>query len=197
VSERADAADDAADDARDVQLAHGADAVAADAARAALVERRRERLRIYLATMIGDDTVAEDLTQESFRRAFEKLSTLEDPARFGSWITSIAVNLCRDHLRARVREHDDLDEVQARHVRHGALTSVMRRESAEVLARAIDRLPILLREAFVLFHVQRCSYRGMAELTGASEGALQVRCHRAKALLRRQLGDVVDTHWGE
>jgi RNA polymerase sigma-70 factor (ECF subfamily) len=75
------------------------------------------------------------------------------------------------------------------------LSSIVRRESVVALALAIDRLPVLLREAFVLHHVEGLGYEEMAEITGARANALQVRNHRARALLRQQLGAVVDTMW--
>ncbi|MFY9343308.1 MAG: sigma factor-like helix-turn-helix DNA-binding protein, partial [Planctomycetota bacterium] len=76
-----------------------------------------------------------------------------------------------------------------------ALSSLVRREDAVQLALAIDRLPILLREAFVLFAVEALPYGEIAAITGAAEGTLQVRVHRAKALLRQQLGGRVDSWW--
>jgi RNA polymerase sigma-70 factor (ECF subfamily) len=79
--------------------------------------------------------------------------------------------------------------------RRSALSSLVRREDAVRLALAIDRLPILLREAFVLFAVEGMPYSEIAAATEVTEGALQVSVHRAKALLRQQLGDQVDTWW--
>ena len=79
--------------------------------------------------------------------------------------------------------------------RRSALSSLVRREDAARLALAIDRLPILLREAFVLFAVEGLPYAEIAAATGVAEGTLQVRVHRAKALLRQQLGAVIDTWW--
>ncbi len=72
---------------------------------------------------------------------------------------------------------------------------MVRREDAALLALAIDRLPILLREAFVLFAVENLAYVEIAAITGATENTLQVRVHRAKALLRQQLGARVGTWW--
>jgi DNA-directed RNA polymerase specialized sigma24 family protein len=72
-----------------------------------------------------------------------------------------------------------------------------RKTEGRPLDLAIDRLPILLREALVLHIVEGLPYADIAEITGASVDALHVRAHRAKALLRKQLGSVVDTFWVE
>ncbi|MFN3240761.1 MAG: RNA polymerase sigma factor [Planctomycetota bacterium] len=165
------------------------------AAFAELVAPHRERLQRYLVTMTGDEHTAEDVLQEGLRRALEKLDQLQQAERFGSWLLSIACNVCRSHLRREVqRAHggDDLLQQMCDHHRT-ALSSLVRREDAQRLRLAIDRLPILLREAFVLFAVEGLPYAEIAAATDVAEGTLQVRVHRAKALLRQQLGDVVDS----
>ena len=165
-----------------------------------LVLRHGDRVLRFLATMTGDDAAAEDLRQEALRLALERLAQLTEPARFGSWLLAIAANRCRNHLRDEVRRRaaggdEPVLDAPPDRGRRSALSSLVARESAELLALAVDRLPILLREAFVLFHQEQLPYAAIAEITGASEGALQVRVHRARALLRQQLGRVVDTWW--
>lgn len=165
------------------------------AAFAALVGPHQDRLLRFLTTMIGDGVAAEDLRQDVLRLALERIGQLRDAARCGSWALAIAVNHCRHWLRREVlrsaRGGEMLDDLPGQG-RRSALSSLVRREDAARLALAVDRLPILLREAFVLFHVEELPYAEIAELTGASAGTLQVRVHRARALLRQQLGDLVD-----
>jgi RNA polymerase sigma-70 factor (ECF subfamily) len=166
------------------------------AAFATLAERHGERIGRFLSAMTGDDALADDLRQDAMRLALERCGQLQDPDAFGSWLLAIAVNRCRQHLRADVQRRafgaslDDLPDQ-----RRSALSSLVRRESQELVLLAIDRLPILLREAFLLFHVEGLPYRDIAAVTGAAENTLQVRVHRAKALLRQQLGAVADTAW--
>ena len=164
---------------------------------AALVERHSDRLTRFLVTMTGDEHLADDVRQQALAQAMTALPTLREAARFPNWLLSIACNACRKRLRSDVqRAHagdDALAEVAEN--RRSALSSIVRREDATRLALAIDRLPILLREAFVLFAVEGLAYADIAAVTAASEGTLQVRVHRAKALLRQQLGSAVDTWW--
>ena len=176
-----------------VQRAQAGDA----AAFATLAEAHGPRLLRFLQTMTGDDHVAEDLRQDALQRAMTKLPQLEAPAKFGSWLLSIACNRCRNHLRNEVQRAHAGDDAMAdvAEGRRSALSSIVRREDAARLALAIDRLPILLREAFVLFAVEGMPYAEIAAATEVAEGTLQVRVHRAKALLRQQLGDQVDTWW--
>lgn len=164
---------------------------------AALAERHGERLTRFLVTMTGDDHLAADVRQEALQLALQRLDQLREPTRFGSWLLSIACNQCRKRLRDQVQRHhagaDALPELAANH--RSALSSLVRAEDAVQLALAIDRLPILLREAFVLFAIENLPYAEIAAITEVAEGTLQVRVHRAKALLRQQLGARVDTWW--
>lgn len=164
---------------------------------AMLAERHGERLTRFLVTMTGDEHVADDVRQEALQQAMTRLTQLRDPTKFGSWLLSIACNQCRKRLRSDVqRAHlGDAALAEVAEGRRSALSSLVRHEDAVQLALAIDRLPILLREAFVLFAVENLSYAEIAAVTEASEGTLQVRVHRAKALLRQQLGARVDTWW--
>jgi len=167
------------------------------AAFATLCERHTPRLERFLITMTGDEHTAADVLQQTLQLAMTRLDQLRDPTRFANWLLSIACNECRKRLRSDVqRAHhggDALDDVPER--RRSALSSLVRREDAVRLALAIDRLPILLREAFVLFAVEGLPYAEIAAATGVAENTLQVRVHRGKALLRQQLGASVDTWW--
>ena len=164
---------------------------------ATLAQRHGDRLTRFLLTMTGDEHIAGDVRQESLQLALTRLDQLREPAKFGSWLLSIACNQCRKRLRADVQRAHQGDDALAEVAegRRSALSSLVRREDAVQLALAIDRLPILLREAFVLFAVEGLSYAELAAVADASVGTLQVRVHRAKALLRQQLGARVDTWW--
>jgi RNA polymerase sigma-70 factor (ECF subfamily) len=180
-------------DAELVALASGGDR----AAFAALSERHGERLLRFLRTMTGDEHRAADVLQQTLAQALPALPQLRQPERFGAWLLSIACNACRRELRQQVQRTDQDDAALAAITdpRRSALSSIVRREDATALLLAIDRLPILLREAFVLFAVEGLPYAEIAAITAVAEGTLQVRVHRAKALLRQQLGARVDTWW--
>lgn len=163
----------------------------------ALLATHAPRVRRFLTTMLGCPVRAEDVTQQALLRASTRLDQLADDARFASWLLAIAANAARNELRAEVLRQHAGDErlAEVAEQRRSALSSLVRREDAARVALAIDRLPIALREAFVLFAAEGLPYAEIAAITGASEGTLQVRVHRAKALLRAQLGPVVDTFW--
>jgi RNA polymerase sigma-70 factor (ECF subfamily) len=157
-----------------------------------LASAHRETIRRFLATLSSED--AEDLTQETLANAFATIDRFEGRSRFSTWLSGIALNLARQAYRAKrrrpAREDGPLDTAAAR---RGILTSLCRRELVERLDQAIDRLPVPLKEAFALRHVSELEYDEIAATLGVTEATARVRAHRARALLKSELGDDLDS----
>jgi RNA polymerase sigma-70 factor (ECF subfamily) len=164
-----------------------------------LVRRHRPRLVRLAALMTGDADEAESLAQEALSRAYAGLADFDRARPFGPWLHGIALNLCRNHLRdralrARPVAPEQLGEAAAAEGRRqGVLSGILRQEAGDHTLRAIGQLPEALREAFVLHFVEGLDYAEASEITGVAAGTLRVRAHRARTLLRANLGDVVDT----
>ena len=174
-----------------LEAALGGDCGAFDA----LVEGCRGAPARFIEAMIGDAAAAEDLVQDAARIAFEKLGEFERRGKFSTWLYSIALNLARNYRRDRARRARPADlDAQPSPLR-GALSSIVRRETAEQIALALERLPPSLREAFALRYVEGLDYDEIETITGVKARTLHVRAHRARGLLRAQLGSVVDTAW--
>ena len=163
-----------------------------------IVVLHRERIFRYLAVMLGDEAMAEDLTQETFTRALKALPKFERRSKLSSWLYQIAINLARKYFRSKASKVQSVDPeiLENRNAtRRSVLSSVVRRERAEFLAMAIDRLPNTMREPFILHHVEGIRFNEISEITETPVRTLHVRVHRARELLRKQLGPVVDTFW--
>ena len=160
------------------------------------VAPHREALGRFAAMMVGRE--AEDIVQETVTTAFKDVERFEGRSKFSTWLYGIALNLCRKHLRDKSRHaasaSQEMMEGQPSRQR-GVLSSVIRHEMAEQLGTAVGRLPTSMREAFVLRYVQEVDYPELALILGVSEGTARVRAFRARALLREELGTVVDTVW--
>lgn len=155
-----------------------------------LVERYQEAYLLYAGRMVSSRAVAEDVVQESFVAAYEKLETCEHPERFASWCFHIVRNRCHDHLRSpRSRDFgpEELETLQADEVDPAEAAELSDLRAA--LLVAVASLSPLLREAFVLFHEQSLTYPQMAERLGASESALKMRVKRAREELQARLSD--------
>jgi RNA polymerase sigma-70 factor (ECF subfamily) len=163
-----------------------------------LVAPHREHLHRFVTMMVGRE--AEDIVQEAVATAFRDIGRFQERSKFSTWLYGIALNLCRKHLRNRTRHAASTDPeiLQGQPMPgRGVLSSVIRHEMAERLEISVGRLPTSMREAFVLRYVDGMDYPEIAEITGVSQGTARVRAFRARALLREELGSVVDTVWLE
>jgi RNA polymerase sigma-70 factor (ECF subfamily) len=140
--------------------------------------------RIYALTrrMCADDAQADELTQEVFVKAWEKLDTYRGESAFSSWLHRVAVNVVLGDRRAECRRlaRVTLDEAE------GA-APVARPDLGVDLARALDTLPARARQVFVLHHVEGLAHEEVADAMGTSIGTSKGQLHRARELLRRVL----------
>jgi RNA polymerase sigma-70 factor (ECF subfamily) len=155
---------------------------------ARLVDRHYDRCARYAYRMLGTREDAEDAVQETFLRAYRALARYEARDAFGGWLARILVNQCRTLAarRARiarrfVRDDDALARAEAPGwVPEGGGVD-------DALQRALAGLEPLLREAFLLKHVEDMSYERMEQATGAGRSALKMRVKRACDALRAAL----------
>ena len=131
---------------------------------------------------LGRFQETEDLVQETFVRALQQIGTLRDPDRAGAWLYGIAVNVAREHLRARVRTEAAPGALAAA----GAARSADEAPGfdAEGLEACLERLPDALREIFILRHIQGMSYRELAGLRDATVTSVGERLWKARRMLR-------------
>jgi RNA polymerase sigma-70 factor (ECF subfamily) len=124
-----------------------------------------------------------DLVQDACVRAWVRLRQCRDPERFRAWLFRLFRNLVLDYARDIRRREVPLDAVAERAGRD----EITPMELRATLARALQELPELLREAFLLRHVGERSYEEIAELTGSGVSAVKMRVHRAREQLRASL----------
>ena len=151
-----------------------------------LVVRYHGQCLQFAEHLLGERADAEDAVQMTFVRAYSALDRYEEQSRFVAWLFSILTNECRA-IANRVRRH-------AKHVvtDDAALSRAVAPEAhdadtSERLTHALGTLEPLLREAFLLRHVEGQSYEEMMMITGARESALKMRVKRACDALRISL----------
>jgi len=161
-----------------------------------LVRRWAPRVLALCHARVGDGTAAEDLAQETLLRGFRGLSTLVEPAKFGSWLCGIAVRTCLDWLKSKQRSQKrfaDLgDDGQADGFVDGRASagpaSVERRDELSRLMSEVESLPLEYREVLMLFYYEDLSYRDIAALLGVSPATVNARLTKARTMLRERLG---------
>jgi RNA polymerase sigma-70 factor (ECF subfamily) len=163
----------------------------------AVLYRRYERpvFSVLLRLASGRRALAEEWLQEAFTRVWLGAGT-HDPLRgeVRPWIFKIALNTARSELaRKRLRTpHVSLDErgLDLPDVRAGEPGVAERLDAerrGEAVARALGTLPDFMREVIVLRCRRELSFAEIAQVTGAPEGTLKSRFHRAVAALREAL----------
>jgi RNA polymerase sigma-70 factor (ECF subfamily) len=150
---------------------------------------RRHVSRVYglCCRLAGDGLRAEELAQDVFVRAWQKIGTFRGDSAFSSWLHPLAVNTALSERRAlrrrtaRVFATDDLEAFD----RPGRGSG---RETGLDLERALATLPPGARAVFVLHDVEGYKHEEIAEMTGVATGTSKAQLHRARRLLREALG---------
>lgn len=160
-----------------------------------LMRRYNQRLFRVARAILRDETEAEDVMQQAYVNGYTHLDQFEERARFGTWLTRIAVNeaLARLRRRGRLEEVDAMpewDEGAMDVLRSTALNpeeQALRREVRAVLESAFEAIPEIYRSVFMLREVEGLSTAEAAECLGLSEDTVKTRLHRARSLLRQEL----------
>ncbi len=146
--------------------------------------------RIYRLAwrMSGDETLARDFTQDTFIRAFDRLTDFRGDSSLATWLHSIAVSVILNGLKKVKRIHgrevagDELPEV-----------AIPTRESEPDLKHrlrlAIDGLPIGYRTVFVMHDVEGYTHEEIAAALGIQAGTSKAQLFRARARLRIELAE--------
>lgn len=159
--------------------------------------QRHARVVVNLAyRMVGDRAQAEDLAQETFLTAFKALPTFRAESKFSTWLYRIVSNKCKDWLRIKhpgQGPHDsNVDEALDERLieERTPERALSQQQVASHLEQAIQRLPPLYREAFVLKHVEGLSYEEMEEILGVKTDTLKMRVYKGRVQLARELADL-------
>jgi RNA polymerase sigma-70 factor (ECF subfamily) len=133
-----------------------------------------------------DHARAEDLTQDAFVRAWQKLDGFRHESAFGTWLYRLAVNVALMDIRARsadpvsAMDEDSLPD-------HGE-TPFCAAEREE-LERAIGKLPPRARAVLVLHDIEGWRHEDIGAELGMAVGSSKAQLHRARGLLRKVLGE--------
>lgn len=153
---------------------------------AVLVRRYQEMVYNVAYRMVGDTEAAKDIAQESFISAYSGLRGFRSDARFSTWLYRIVMNKCQDHLR-KERPHVPVEEMaeSVASTRNNPEQELRRSQTIARLQSALDLLPAGYREVIILKHMEGLSYEEMEKVLGVKAGALKVKTHRAREMLKK------------
>ena len=155
---------------------------------------------VYLMALsyMKNEADAEDVAQEAFVRAFRNLASFRAESKFSTWLISITLNEARTRLRRKMLVRMDSldappDEDQPvspallRDWREIPSEAAERGEIRKLLQEAIDCLPDIYRQVFLLRDVEEMNIHETAEALNISIASVKVRLHRARMMLQKQL----------
>jgi len=152
-----------------------------------LVDRYKDRLVNVLFRILNDHNEAEDLVQETFLRVYKHRQDYDFTYCLSTWIYTIALNLAKNELRRKRKfKFFSIFEMQENGVelkdnKPGPQSLKM------VLDKAIAKLPIKYKTAFVLRDVEQMSYEEVAQVMEVPLGTVKSRVNRARAILKDDL----------
>ena len=161
-----------------------------------IFERYSRPVISFIYDLVSDRELAEELTQETFVRAYRSLRSLREETKLSTWLFGIAKNVARESLRARMRDSHqvDLDDQQVLDLsdrRPVPVSQLLNKELNEVIQRSLAALDDDKRLVFTLKIFQQCSYEEIAEITGFSISKLKTDLHRARTEIRRRISPYV------
>ena len=137
---------------------------------------------------LKDHAMAEDAVQETFLRAFRHQDDFQGKSSVKTWITRIAINVCKDMLTdpwARHRSGEDLPDEATPEPSFSS-------EDRYVISGKIANLPPKYKEVILLHYYQELKLSEIAEILGESETTIKTRLKRARDMLRSELKGVFD-----
>ena len=160
------------------------------------IVRRWERRIFALAFgMLGREEEARDATQETFLAAFRNLRAFRGEAKVSSWLHRIAVNQCiTRQRRAKVRSESAIDEEEEKHaasfsapVQYSPARVAEDRETTDAVRRAVNSLPIDLRQVVVMKEFEELTFREIAEALDLPLSTVKSRLYTALRQLQMRL----------
>ena len=154
----------------------------------ALYDAHVDRVFRLVYRMAGDLDRAQDYTQETFIKAFEKLREFRGEAALSTWLGSIAMSITLNGLR-KVRRARDRETSLDDSLSVGRVDRHAEPDLKERMSRAIDELPDGYRAVFVMHDVEGYTHQEIADSLGVHPGTSKAQLFRARARLREALAD--------
>ena len=164
-----------------------------------LVARYQRRATAVSYRLLSNREDAMDVVQDAFLKAYDRLDSLSQPGRFGPWLLRIVRNLSLNFRRARALRKTEPLETPSDGDGHGGrlnrpdpsapspVQEVSANEMTGLIAKAIEKLPPMQRQALVLFSIEKLPQKEIASMLGCSVEAVKWHVFAARKKLKEQL----------
>ena len=158
-----------------------------------LIRKYQKQVHALAFRKVGDFQTAEDITQETFLRVYQKLATLNDPAKFSGWLYAIVNHLCIAWHRKNRLQTESLREIHISEIEtdaysryvtieHAKTTTEMQRD---LVRKLLTNLKESDQEVITLHYFEEMTSSEIGAHLGVSENTIKSRLHRARQQLKR------------
>ena len=152
-----------------------------------IVKKYQNKVLSLAYRFLSDWAKSEDIAQETFIRVYKAAGTYKPQASFNTWLYRIVVNLCLDEKRKQTKTPISIEETNYNGVANSESNTIERKETIELVKKAIDELPERQKLAVILHRYENLSYDQICEVTQWSKSAVESLLVRAYANLREKL----------
>lgn len=162
-----------------------------------VINQNNEKILNLIYGMTGDYHLAQDLTQETFLKAFQAIKDFNGKSKISTWLYRIAVNVTIDHQRKSFVQKESPSDVEEsdfsrRTDKDEADQQCQKNAIKDILYKTISKMPEQQKEVFILKEINGCTNKEVAEIVGCSLELAKWRLHKARLYLRKELKKVKD-----
>ena len=169
-----------------------------------LVERYKNMVFTLALKMVKSREEAEEISQDSFIKAYKNLNKFKGDSKFSTWLYKITYRTSLDSLKKNKDKYniDTIDEVNINKIKstEGILDGIERKERAEVINRCMQNLPEDERAVLWMFYFEELSLKEIIEVTDFSEANVKVKLHRARkrllSIVEKRVEPELINHYG-
>ena len=165
-----------------------------------LVDKYKGAVQALAYRKIGNYHDAEEIAQETFLKAYQKLSTLKNPDGFAGWLYVICANCCRDWLRKRRKGKESLvslKQLSGDEIAASSYVKYTNGKTEQSLREAVGTLPESERTVVTLYYMGGLSCGEISRFLGVSLSAAKMRLHRARRHLKKEMTGMIEQTWSK
>ncbi|NER15211.1 RNA polymerase sigma factor [Leptobacterium flavescens] len=169
-----------------------------------LLRRNNQKLFRVIRGYINDHNEIEDIMQNTYLKAYEKLHQFKHNSSFSTWLIRIGINEALAKLKSKGKYIDIYTSENELPTKNNILEmpdseqsnpekALMQQEAKQVLQKAIDNLSVKYRTVYILKEIEEMSISEIADCLQLSNSNVKVRLHRAKSMLKEELYELSTT----
>lgn len=171
---------------------------------AVLVDNYKDMVFSLVIKMTKNREEAEEISQDTFIKAYQNLDKFKGESKFSTWLYKIAYRTCLDSIKKNKHHNNtfDINEITLHHIKttESVLNDLERKDRAEMIKFCMDQLPADERSILWMFYFDELSLKEIIEVSDLSEANLKVKLHRARkrllSIVKEKVEPELISHYG-